>query len=271
MDTTYEEYLAYLIEGLPAADIFLVTTYRPGYRPPWMDRSYATQMTLRPLTRDDSLSVVRAVVPPDTLAPALSETILAKAEGNPFFLEELGLAVAQQRGGDQPIPDTVQGVIMARIDRLSEPTKRVMRMASVLGREFSLKLLDKIWDGPGALHPHVLELKRLEFVHERGGDDEPVYVFKHALTQDVAYDGLLTHRRQALHAASGAALEELYGALAYHYARSDVADKAVTYLVGAADKAARVYANAEALVHLREALQHLARLPAGRERDRLLL
>jgi class 3 adenylate cyclase/tetratricopeptide (TPR) repeat protein len=279
IDTTSEEYLAYLIEGLPAAAIFLVTTYRPGYRPPWMDRSYATQTTLQPLARADSLSVVQAVVPPETLAPALSETILSKAEGNPFFLEELGLAVAQQRGGDQPIPDTVQGVITARIDRLSEATKRVARMASVLGREFSLKLLDKIWDGPGALHPHLLELKRLEFVHERGGGDEPVYVFKHALTQDVAYDGLLTHRRQALHAASGAALEELYadrleevyGALAYHYARSDVADKAVTYLVGAADKAARVYANAEALVHLREALQHLARRPAGRERDRLLL
>jgi class 3 adenylate cyclase/tetratricopeptide (TPR) repeat protein len=279
IDTTSEEYLTYLIEGLPAAGILLVTTYRPGYRPPWMDRSYTTQITLQPLARDDSLSVVQSVLPTASLSPALSEAILDRAEGNPFFLEELGLAVAQQREGDRAIPDTVQGVIMARIDRLSEPTKRLLRIASVLGREFSLKLLDQVWDGSGALHPHLIELKRLEFVYERAGGDEPVYVFKHALTQDVAYDGLLTHRRQALHAATGRALEELhadrleevYGALAYHYARSEVADKAVTYLVRAADKAARVYANAEALVHLREALQHLGRLPAGRERDRLLL
>ena len=154
-----------------------------------------------------------------------------------------------------------------------------MRTAAVLGREFPLRLLDRVWDGPGALHPHLLELKRLEFVYERAGAEEPVYVFKHALTQDVAYEGLLTHRRQALHGAAGRALEELYadrldevdGALAYHYARSEVADKAVTYLVRLADKAARVYANTDALTHLTEALAHLERLPEGRARDRLVI
>ena len=279
IDTTSEEYLAYFIDSLTAAPIFLVTTYRPGYRPPWMDRSYATQITLRPLARDDSLSVVQSVAPSDHLPAALSDTILSKAEGNPFFLEELALAVAQQSGGDHAIPDTVQGVLTARIDRLSEGTKRLVRTASVLGREFSLRLLDKVWEGPGPSHPHLLELKRLEFLYERAVGDEPVYVFKHALTQDVAYDGLLTHRRHALHAAAGRALEELYadrleevyGALAYHYARSELADKAITYLVRVADKSARVYANAEAIVHLREALTHLERLPADRERDRLLL
>src|SRR5260370_14018173 len=99
---------------------------------------------------------------------------------------------------------------MARIDRLSEDTKRLVRTASVLGREFPQKLLDRIWDGAGALHPHLLELKRLEFVYERAGAEEPVYVFKHALTQDVAYDGLLTHRRQTLHGAAGPALEGVY-------------------------------------------------------------
>jgi class 3 adenylate cyclase/tetratricopeptide (TPR) repeat protein len=279
VDTTSEEYLAYFIDSLTAAPIFLLTTYRPGYRPPWMDRSYATQITLRPLTRDDSLSVVQSAAQSDRLSAALSETILSKAEGNPFFLEELALAVTQQSSGEHAIPDTVQGVLSARIDRLSEGTKRLVRTASVLGREFSLKLLDKVWEGPGPLHPHLLELKRLEFVYERASGDEPVYVFKHALTQDVAYDGLLTHRRHALHAAAGRALEELHGdrleevdgALAYHYARSELADKAITYLVRVADKAARVYANAEAIVHLREALAHLERVPADRERDRLLL
>jgi tetratricopeptide (TPR) repeat protein len=279
IDQTSEEYLASLVESLTAAPILLMTTYRPGYRPPWIDRSYATQITLRPLARQDSLAVVQSARHVGRLSGELSETILSRAEGNPFFLEELALAVSDERGGDHAIPETVQGVLTARIDRLSEETKRVLRTAAVLGREFPLKLLDRVWDGPGALHPHLLELKRLEFVYEHVGAEEPVYVFKHALTQDVAYEGLLTHRRQALHGAAGHALEDLYAerldeveaALAYHYARSEVADKAVTYLVRLADKAARVYANSDALTHLNDALVHVAHLPEGLARDRLLI
>ncbi len=279
IDRTSEDYLASLVESLTATHILLLMTYRPGYRPPWMDRSYATQITLRPLGRQDALTVVRSIVSEAPLSSTLSETILGRAEGNPFFLEELALSVAGQRGAEQAIPDTVQGVITARIDRLSEETKRLLRTASVLGREFSLKLLDRIWDGGDALQPHLLELKRLEFVYERAGGEEPVYVFKHALTQDVAYDGLLTPRRQALHGAGARALEELfadrleevYGALAFHYGRSEDADKAVEYLLRMADKAARVYANAEALVHLADALVHLERRPRGGEHDRIVI
>ena len=279
IDETSEEYLAFFIESLTAAPIFLVTTYRPGYRPPWIDRSYATHLSLRPLAREPSLAVVRSMVRSAGMTSATSETILTKAEGNPFFLEELALAMAEGRGSDQVVPDTVQGVIMARIDRLSDGAKRLVQTAAVLGREFPSKLLDKVWGGTGALHPHLLELKRLEFLYESAGGEEPVYVFKHALTQDVAYDGLLTHRRQAVHGAAARALEELYadrleehsGSLAYHYARSEFADKAVHYLGRVADKAARVYANAEALTHLGNALMHLERLPEGLDRDRLLI
>lgn len=279
IDRTSEEYLATLVESLIAAPIFLITTYRPGYRPPWMDRSYATQITLRRLTVTDSTAVIRSILKTDTVPVSISETILNKAEGNPFFLEELSRALVEHGGAaDRAIPDTVQGVIMGRIDRLSDETKRLLRTASVLGREFSLKLLGRIWDG-GALEPQLLELRRLEFIYERTGAEEPVYVFKHALTQDVAYEGLLTRRREALHAAAAKALEEIYAdrldeavdSLAYHYARSEVADKAVMYLIRVADKAARVYANAEAMAHLREALVHLDRLPDNRERDRMFL
>src|SRR5262249_3988515 len=172
MDQTSEEYVASLVESVAAAPILVVTTYRPGYSPPWMDRSYATQITLRPLSREDSLSVVHSASPSGALPEGLSQTILGKAEGNPFFLEELALAVAGDRRPDQAIPDTVQGVITARIDRLSDQTKRLVRAASVLGREFPLRLLDKVWDGGGPLHPHLLELKRLEFVHERVDGEE---------------------------------------------------------------------------------------------------
>jgi tetratricopeptide (TPR) repeat protein len=225
------------------------------------------------------LTVIRSVLPSADLSSGLSKTILTKAEGNPFFLEELALALGDRPGSDHAIPDTVQGVIMARIDRLPEDTKRLVLAASVLGREFPLKLLDRVWDGIGPLHPHLIELTRLEFVYERVGSNEPVYVFKHALTQDVAYDGLLTQRRQSLHGAAARALEELFAdrleeadaALAYHYARSEFADKAVEYLVRVADRAARVYAHAEAHAHLRDALAQVERVPPGRERDRAQL
>jgi predicted ATPase len=139
-------------------------------------------------------------------------------------------------------------------------------------------LLGAIWDGPGALSPHLEELKRQEFVYEQTGAEEPAYVFKHALTQDVAYESLLTRRREALHAAAGQALEKLYAdrlegvydRLAHHYSKTDQAAKAIEYLARFADKAARVYANADAARALEEALAHVERLPVE-ERDRRVL
>ena len=88
------------------------------------------------------------------------------------------------------IPDTIQGVLMARIDRLPEEHKRLLQTASVLGREFSPRLLEAMWEGTGVLPPLLAELKRLEFLYERTGADEPLCVFKHALTQEVAYESL---------------------------------------------------------------------------------
>ena len=86
----------------------------------------------------------------------------------------------------------------------------MLQTASVLGREFPLRLLDAVWSGPGGLEPHLAELRRLEFIHEQGGEGESVHVFKHALTQDVAYQSLLSSRRARLHEAAGAAYEALY-------------------------------------------------------------
>src|SRR5262249_58904235 len=109
--------------------------------------------------------------------------------------------------------------------------------------------LSALWDTPDGLEGHLAELKRLEFLYERTEAREPVYVFKHVLTQEVAYDSLLTSRRQALHATAGRALEsfyaerleEVYDRLAYHYARTAESVKAIDYLSRFADKAARGY------------------------------
>jgi tetratricopeptide (TPR) repeat protein len=223
---------------------------------------------------------VRAVLHREEVPEPVAQIILEKAEGNPFFLEELSKAVAEHEDlrAEIGVPDTVQGVLMARIDRLAKQPRRVLQTASILGREFSLRLLGAIWEGPGALEPHLLELRRLEFIYEQSGAEESVYVFKHALTQDVAYESLLVSRRRALHAAAGRALETLYAdrlvdvydKLAYHYSRTEEAPKAVEYLTLFAEKAARSYANVEALTALQEAQVHAERLP-GEERDRRCL
>ncbi len=276
-DKTSEECFASLVENLTGAPILFLLTYRPGYRPPWIEKSYATQMALQPLALQDSLSVVHAILQTESVPDSLRELILTKAEGNPFFLEELACAVGEQ-GELRPtaaVPNTIEEVLLDRIDRLPEAPKRLLQTASILGREVSLRLLAAIWEGSGGLEPHLRELMRLEFLYEQTGGEEPVYVFKHALTQQVAYESLLGSHRQALHAAAGRALEalytdrlgEVYDRLAYHYSKTTMADKAVKYLTRSAEKAVRAHAHTEAVRALEEALAHVERLPAP-ERDR---
>jgi predicted ATPase len=279
IDTTSAACFAMLAESLVSAPMLLLVTYRPGYRPPWIEQSNVTQIALQRLTPEDGLAVIRSIVPQEYLSDQLAQAILVQAEGNPFFLEELTQAVLEAGDfrTDIAVPDTIQGVLMARIDRLPDMSKQLLQTASVLGREFSLRLLEAIWEGPGRCEP-LLELKRLEFLYERIGTEEPSYVFKHALTQDVAYASLLTTRRQALHAATGVALERLYAVrlgdvhdrLAYHYTHAKNATKAVTYLTLFAGRGARGYAHVEAVTALQEALTHVQYLPEA-ERDRQTL
>ena len=203
------------------------------------------------------MTVVRSARQHHALPEPLEQMIIAKAEGNPFFLEELTRAVLDHAdvGTDVAVPETIQGVLMARIDRLPEAPKRLLQTAAVLGREVSPPLLEAIWDGARPLEPLLLALTRQEFLFARTSAEGPMYVFKHALTQEVAYESLLTTRRQALHAAAGQALETLYAPrleeayerLAYHYARTDNVAKAVAYLTRVAEKAARNSAHVEAI------------------------
>jgi class 3 adenylate cyclase/tetratricopeptide (TPR) repeat protein len=280
IDQSSEEYLTFLVESLAGAPMLLLTSYRPGYQPLWLAKSYATQVSLQSLAPHDAVTVVHATSQQRALPEPLAQTIIDKAQGNPFFLEELTHAVIDQGALQESVivPDTIQGVLMARIDRLPEAHKRLLQTAAVLGREFSPRVLEAMWDGTGALEPVLLDLKRLEFLFERTGGDEPLLLFKHALTQEVAYESVLTTRRQVLHAAAGQALEQLYAdrladaydRLAYHYARTDHPRKAIDYLLRSAEHAARHYAHTEAVTALQHALLQVERLPAA-EQDRPLL
>ena len=280
IDKTSEEYFASLVETLAGAPILFLATYRPGYRPPWMEKSYATQVALQPLSPEDSLTVVHTVLQGEHLPAPIAQMIVEKAEGNPFFLEELARAIGEQGElrSTLAVPDTIQEVLLARINRLPEQPKRLLQTASILGREFSLRLLGAISVGSSDLGSHLSELMRLEFLYEQSEGEEPVFVFKHALTTEVAYESLPTSVRQALHAAAGRALEnlyagrleEVYDGLSYHYSKAEEAGKAVDYLARVARKAARGHSHVEAIAALEKALVHVERLPAE-ERDRRFL
>jgi class 3 adenylate cyclase/tetratricopeptide (TPR) repeat protein len=278
IDRVSEDFFATLVDNLQGAAILLLCTYRPGYAAPWMQRSSATQLSLPRLGPTDALTVVSGVLETDEIVTPLTEALVARAEGNPFFLEELartwrdGDAIDE---GATSVPGTIQDVLAARVDRLPDEPRRVLQTASVLGREFSLHLLRAVWDGSAQLEPQLEELVRLEFVHEVVDGEETRYVFKHALTQDVAYDGLLTTRREALHERAGEALERMNAdridavldRLAHHYSRTRRSDRAVEYLDRFADRAVRTYAHSEATKALREALVHVERLETP-DRDR---
>ena len=153
------------------------------------------------------------------------------------------------------VPNTIHDVVMARIDRLPEQTKRLLQIAAVIGREFPLRLLRAVWQGLGPVEDQLRELARLEFIYERVDAEGSIYVFRHALTQETAYGSLLERHRRGYHGAIGHALEELYSGrahevaemLALHFGRSDETGKAVDYAILAGEKSQRRWANSGAL------------------------
>src|SRR5262249_26396842 len=233
IDPTSEEYLTRLADSLSGAKLLLVTTYRPDYRPPWLDKSYATQLALPRLRPQDSRAVVQAVLASTPDAGPWEQAILDNAAGNPFFLEELAWAV-REGGIEQPtalLPDTVHAVLAARIDRLPPIEKRLLQTAAVIGHDIPLPLLRAIAELPEDIVQHGLaRLQAGEFLYETRPVPEPAYTFKHALTHEVAYGSLLLERRRVLHARIVEALEALAGdrlaaqveCLAHHALRGEV-------------------------------------------------
>jgi DNA-binding NtrC family response regulator/tetratricopeptide (TPR) repeat protein len=280
IDRTSEEVVNELVGGLAGAAIMFIATYRPGYRPQWMDKSYATQIAIQPLSQEDSRSVMRAALRAKEVSDVLARQILDKAEGNPFFLEELAGSVRDQTdlGPTLDAPDTVQDVLRARIHRLGDAPRQALQAAALFGRESSLRVLRSIWRGPDDIETSLRELVRLEFLYAHSRGAEPVYVFKHPLTQEVAYTSRSGPERQRLHAEAGHALENIYAdrlpdayeQLAHHYARSDRHDKAVEYLTLFARKAVGLHAHEEAVRVLEEAQRHLQGVPPSEREWRRL-
>jgi predicted ATPase/DNA-binding winged helix-turn-helix (wHTH) protein/class 3 adenylate cyclase len=272
IDPSSEEFLTLLLDSLAQVPVLLLVTFQPEYRPAWLDTAAAAVVSLLPLLPRDSLRLVQSILPQERALAPLVQAILARAAGHPLFLEELTRAIVEQRALEAEVvmPDTIRGALMARLDHLPEAPRRLLQTAAVLGPTVSIRLLEAIWDDPEGLDPLLLELERRALCYEYRGAPEPTYVFKHALLQEVAYKSLLPARRRTIHAAVGQALERLSPAraeavvplLAYHYAQSGQATRAVEALTHAAEHAVRHCAHAEALLTLQEALGLVEHLPA---------
>jgi DNA-binding NtrC family response regulator/tetratricopeptide (TPR) repeat protein len=278
IDSTSEEYLASLAEILPGARLLLVCTHRGGYRPSWIEKSYATQVALQPLAPEESLHIVRSLLRADQAADALHELIVTKAEGNPFFVEELARTVREQIGGTAPmtVPDTVEEVLGGRIDRLAAEERRLLEVASVVGKDVPFAVVDAVAGLPDEVLLRSFErLKSAEFLYETNLGPETEYTFKHTLTHEVAYGRLLAEPRRTLHARIAEAIERLYPTrladhverLAHHTFEGEAWAKAHTYLHQAGTKAFTRCAHQEAAVCFDRALAALGRLPESRERN----
>jgi len=277
IDQASEEMLASLVDGLPGAAVLFVVTYRPGYEPPWANRSFATQLSLPPLSNEDSLAVTRSVLPGVALPNAVAEVILSRAEGNPFFLEELALSI-QDRGslaGDLAVPDTVQGVLLSRIGRLVEAEQALLQSAAVIGKDVPFPVLAAVAELPEeALVQALRRLSAAEFLCEIASFPEIKYRFRHALTHEVAYESLRPERRRQLHARILLAIEASHSdrliedvdRLAHHATRGELWEKAVDYSRQAGAKAAARSAHLQAVAYLEQALVALAHLPEDRAR-----
>jgi predicted ATPase len=275
-DPTSEEWLASLVERLGDTPMLLLATYRHGYQPPWLRHSVATQMALPRLSPRDSLVVLQSMPQAAQLPVALQEVIVAKAAGNPFFVEELTrTAVEHSDPADTaPLPDTIEAVLAARLDRLPPEAKRLLQLAAVIGPEVPVSLLQALADTPETtLYRDLTHLQAAELLYETRLFPAPEYTFKHALTHEVAYGSLPPERRQTLHARIVGAIERLYpdqladqvDRLAYHALRGEVWEKAVTYFWQTGTKAFLRSANREAAVCYAQALMAIGHLPQRRE------
>ena len=283
MDKTSEEFITYLISSLATTRILLILLYRPEYTHALTNKTFYSQVRVDQLPKKTIEDLVKGILGYGEVEPELIEFIANRTEGNPLFIEEMTCNLLETRAikkendryslslkpSDIQVPATIQGIIAARLDRLEGTLKGVMQTASVIGREFAFRILQSVAAMKEDLKSSMLTLQDLEFIYEKAIFPELEYIFKHALTQEVAYNSLLIKKRKETHEKVGQAietiyaerLEEFYEMLAYHYALSENSQKAVQYLKLSGDKAAQNYSNWEAVRFYKETIRILKEQP----------
>ncbi len=293
-DPASVELLLHLFQLADEAPMLILCAFRPERQAPcWKLKQTAesdyphryTEIALQPLTDQDSDTLVDSLLTISDLPPELRKMILAKSDGNPFFVEEVvrtlidrGAVVRDESGmrwhaatnvEDIEIPDGLQALLLSRIDRLDEEARRTLQLASVIGRSFYYQVLKLISEGNEALDKQLTTLQRVELIREATRLPELEYIFKHELTREAAYNSILRRRRRQFHRNVGEAIEDLFPEqleeeahkLAIHFLEARDNEKALKYFTNAGDKAGRLYANDEALDHYQKALELARTMP----------
>jgi class 3 adenylate cyclase/tetratricopeptide (TPR) repeat protein len=289
-DAASQSALHHLVSHAQSCRLMIVVSYRPGQTFEFPGAFPQTAIRLRPLDDPETDKLIKGVTGATNLPPGLSALICQSADGNPLFVEEACYSLLESGAvsldGDnlvmrQPLeqlllPDTVQAIIRARLDRMDHGAREVAGLASIIGRVFDQRILKRMYRGSVPLDQALATLQAQEIIQQTKIAPQAEYSFRHVLTREVAYDTILHQQRKQLHETVGLSIEELHperveehaSILAYHYARSGRADRAVLYGLLAGDQAARLYANTEALTYFDEALAIARSVPTSAEAKR---
>jgi class 3 adenylate cyclase/tetratricopeptide (TPR) repeat protein len=288
IDAETQAFLDRVIERLPTTQLVLLVNYRPEYQHRWGNKTYYTQLRLDVLPPESADELLMALLGNDLSIAPLKQLLIARTEGNPFFLEESVRTLVETKAlvgtpgayclrhtlPEIEVPATVQAVLAARMDRLSPETKSLLQTAAVIGTDVPFPLLQVIAEVPKErLQAGLSQLTTAEFLYETRLYPTSEYTFKHALTHDVAYGSLLQERRRVLHARIVEALEALEAErltehverLAHHAFRGEVWDKVVTYARQAGVKASSRSVHHAAVTYFEQVLTALDHLPTCRE------
>jgi class 3 adenylate cyclase/tetratricopeptide (TPR) repeat protein len=290
IDEQTQDFLNLLADSIATARILLLVNYRPEYSHQWNSKTYYTQLRLDPLGKTSAVEMLSGLLGDSSELAPLNRLIIERTDGNPFFMEEIVQvlldegALVRDRAGVKltkpldafKIPPTVQGILAARMDRLPADAKELLQTLAVTGREFPLSLIHAVVaKSDDELNRLLNDLQLGEFIYEQPATGGIEYIFKHALTQEVAYNSVLVERRRQLHERTAAALETLHAnsveehlaELAHHYCRGANPGKAVEYLARAGQQALNRSAYLEAQAQLQQGLEWIKKLAEAPERD----
>jgi class 3 adenylate cyclase/predicted ATPase/DNA-binding response OmpR family regulator len=293
IDSSTLELLSRFIASIKAARIFVLVSFRPEFFPQWLDESHVTILRLNRLPREQSEAIIFDVAGQKELPHELHEQIIRKADGIPLFAEEITKTVLesgllQDTGkryvivGAVPslaIPTTLQGSLIARLDRLG-PVREIAQIGAAIGREFPYRLLAAVAPVSGpSLQTALAQLAACELIFAHGEPPDSTYIFRHALVQDAAYATMVRSKRQQLHSRIADALMEGFPEtvetqpqlMAHHFGQAGLTERAVECWRKAGRRAIERSANAEAIRHLTSALESLQLLPENPERKRAAL
>jgi predicted ATPase len=248
IDAETQALLDLLASGIANARVLLLVNYRPEYRHEWGNRSYYSQLRLEALNSSAAREMLTTLLGDNAELDPLKRIIVERTEGNPFFMEEMlkvlfdgdalvrnGVVKVTRPLAQLRLPPTVQGILAARIDRLPAEHKQLLQTLAVMGRESRLDVIRQVVPtAEPQLQRMLAELQTSEFIYEQPAFLDAEYVFKHALTQEVAYNSMLIERRKLLHERTGQVLEAMFpnqlndhvSELARHYSSSDNISKA---------------------------------------------